>query len=244
MSEHTLKQECALARELMPLDIEGVASEESARFVKEHISGCTECAVAYGEEKERQRQAMENAAAREGEKFRQDMRRMKRKWALRMALSIAGVVALTLGLITGGFGLESFLTANYQFTVSPDEYDLTLYRLEDNRIVAQCEFAGEPFSMGTTSRWENGEMRLSCVTTAIRHAIAEPRPFADTGMRWQDGKIFVSWPEEYTGMENGAEVTSVSVTNGRRGNSLVKRVIWTQGEDIPLYTGAPAEKEG
>ena len=58
MSEHPLKQACALARALMPLEIEGAASEESARYVKEHISACTDCAIAYGEEKQRQRVRM------------------------------------------------------------------------------------------------------------------------------------------------------------------------------------------
>lgn len=231
MSERGLKEACALARALMPLEIEGVASEESARYVKEHIAGCTDCAVAYGEEKQRQRQATLEAAAQEGEQFRREMRRMKRRWMLRLALSVAGAIALALALFTGGFGLKTFLSDVYQFYVPLDEYDLTLYRLEDGRIVAQYDFAGEPFDTGLSFRLEEGEMRLFSMTTAIRHPLTEAHPLTELSCRWEDGRIYATYP----GWDGEEIVLSISVTNGRRGNGMQEKVIWTQGQDIPLY---------
>jgi predicted anti-sigma-YlaC factor YlaD len=44
-----MKNECNVAKDLMPLVIDGVASEESKQYVNEHVAECTECAIAYGE---------------------------------------------------------------------------------------------------------------------------------------------------------------------------------------------------
>ena len=65
-----MKNECNVARDLMPLVIDGVASEESQRYVDDHIAECTECAVTYGSMKvelprinaEKERAEMEKAA--------------------------------------------------------------------------------------------------------------------------------------------------------------------------------------
>lgn len=62
--------ECNVVRDLMPLCIDGVASEESQEYVAEHIAECTECAVTYGSMKvelprisaEKERAELERAA--------------------------------------------------------------------------------------------------------------------------------------------------------------------------------------
>ena len=43
-----MKRKCNVARDLMPLVIDGVASEDSQQYVDEHIAECTECALTYG----------------------------------------------------------------------------------------------------------------------------------------------------------------------------------------------------
>ena len=228
MSKPEISQECALARALMPLEIEGAASEESARYVKEHIAACTDCAIAYGEEKQRQRQALQDAAAREGERFRREMRQLKKRRTIRKALAILGAIALALGLMTGGFGLNTFLNCNYQFYVSPDEYSLALYRLEDGSIMAQYIFQGDPFDLGLSERLEDGVLRLASTTTAIRHPLAKA-PLVSTDCRWEDGKLYAAFPDQ----AQGVEITRDSITNGRRGDRMVETTIWTRGEDIP-----------
>ncbi|MBQ8555858.1 MAG: zf-HC2 domain-containing protein [Clostridia bacterium] len=44
-----MKNECNVARDLMPLCIDGVASEESQRLVEEHVKACDECANLFAE---------------------------------------------------------------------------------------------------------------------------------------------------------------------------------------------------
>ena len=68
-----MKNECNVARDLMPLVIDGVASEESQSFVDTHVVECEECAGVYADmcgELEQQRivqleQAELEAAAKE-----------------------------------------------------------------------------------------------------------------------------------------------------------------------------------
>jgi len=44
-----MKNNCNVARDLMPLVIDGVASEESKQLVNEHLEACDECARAYAD---------------------------------------------------------------------------------------------------------------------------------------------------------------------------------------------------
>ena len=46
-----MKDKCSIARDLMPLVIDGACSEESSKFVKEHVSECPPCAEIWGEMK-------------------------------------------------------------------------------------------------------------------------------------------------------------------------------------------------
>ena len=40
-----MNKDCAMARDLMPLVIDNVASEESREFVENHMAGCDECSA-------------------------------------------------------------------------------------------------------------------------------------------------------------------------------------------------------
>ena len=42
-----MKHECSIVRDLLPLYAEGMLSQESASFVKEHLEGCDDCRAAY-----------------------------------------------------------------------------------------------------------------------------------------------------------------------------------------------------
>ena len=89
-----MKSKCNVAKDLMPLCIDGVASEESQQYVDDHIAECTECAIAYGEmrvelpraNQEKERAEMERAA-----------KKLRRKRVLRGVVGgMAGVVIFLL----------------------------------------------------------------------------------------------------------------------------------------------------
>lgn len=94
-----MKSKCNVAKDLMPLCIDGVASEESQQYVDDHIAECTECALIYGAmrvelpraNEERERAEMEKAA-----------KKVRRKRILRgivgAVLSIAFFMACYVGI--------------------------------------------------------------------------------------------------------------------------------------------------
>ena len=42
-----MKHECSIVRDLLPLYAEGMLSQESTAFVKEHLESCDDCRAAY-----------------------------------------------------------------------------------------------------------------------------------------------------------------------------------------------------
>ena len=42
-----MKNECSYVRDVLPLYLEGMVSEETSAFVKEHLENCPECAKEF-----------------------------------------------------------------------------------------------------------------------------------------------------------------------------------------------------
>lgn len=95
-----MTNKCNVARDLMPLVIDGVASEESQQYVDEHIAECTECALTYGAmrvelpraNQEKERAEMEKAA-----------KKLRRKHILR---GIVGTVLSVMIVMACYFGIQ------------------------------------------------------------------------------------------------------------------------------------------
>ena len=102
------KISCQIARDLMPLVIDEVCSEESRRAVEEHMAGCEDCAKMFVEMK-----AEVPAPARDEEAdahFRDSMKKTRRR--TRWPKIIAAVLALVLvwGVLYAVQNMESFYT--------------------------------------------------------------------------------------------------------------------------------------
>lgn len=121
-----MKNKCNVAKDLMPLVIDGVASEESKQYVDEHIAECTECALTYGAMRvelprisaEKEKAAMELAA-----------KKMRNKRILRGVMG--GVLAILLFII-GSWTVENLnyrLTQYCSETVSLDRYSASVMHL-------------------------------------------------------------------------------------------------------------------
>ena len=59
-----MKRDCEMARDLMPLCVDGVASEGSQEFVAAHAASCRECAEVYRQMREALRSEQSPAQAR------------------------------------------------------------------------------------------------------------------------------------------------------------------------------------
>ncbi len=93
-----MKLECGIARDLLPLYVDGLCSEESRVALEQHLQECEGCQACY------QRMRAESTETvplpTEGEastRFRRGMRRVRRRWALSL---VAVLVAIPLILMT------------------------------------------------------------------------------------------------------------------------------------------------
>ncbi len=87
-----MKNECNIVRDLMPLVIDGVASEESTQMVEEHVADCEPCAEVYEELKG---EIHTEALVKEQAEFEKAARKMRQARNLRMASLLIVVVLLT-----------------------------------------------------------------------------------------------------------------------------------------------------
>lgn len=91
-----MKNECSLVRDMLPLYLENMVSEETAAFVKEHLEGCSECAaeleaVKAGTKVEKLGCEMQNDLEAEVLKSMKAIRKRFRKKVYCAAAVIAGV---------------------------------------------------------------------------------------------------------------------------------------------------------
>ncbi len=133
-----MKNECSITRDLMPLVIDGVASDESRQFVDEHIAICTECAVVYGEMKVDLPHAQQEKERREMEKA---ARRIRNKRILRSIFAAFLAIAVFMGGIYAWQEINEW-RATLEKTVSLDMYDTKVYQTRSGQGMLVLKLKG------------------------------------------------------------------------------------------------------
>lgn len=118
------RNDCDIARDLMPLSIDGVCSEGSQRFLDEHVTACPPCQSLYGRMKTIQlpefkaEPNQEAAALKRGLKYLG--KRFKALWIALAALVCAFVVLLAAA------GVQQTLRS-YTTSAPLDMYEVSIY---------------------------------------------------------------------------------------------------------------------
>ena len=102
-----MKNECNVARDLMPLVIDGVASEESQQYVDEHIAECADCKLIYGEMYAALPQVMaekENVSLEKAAKTMHTKRMIRALWA-----TIVSMTALLIAMLANAEQVAGFI---------------------------------------------------------------------------------------------------------------------------------------
>lgn len=123
-----MKDKCSIARDLMPLVIDGACSEESSSFVKEHVSQCPPCAEVWGEMKT---ELPRMAAEKEKAELEKAARAMKKKRRKRVFWTVLLSVMAAVVLVFGGGWLYEELTVCSRVPMDKDEYTVQLYKMSD-----------------------------------------------------------------------------------------------------------------
>lgn len=99
-----MKNECSIVRDILPLYLENMVSDETGAFVKEHLKGCPECtaeleALKAGPKVEKISSEMRDSLEVEVMKSMKATRKKFRKKAYRVAAVIAGIFIIVCVLL-------------------------------------------------------------------------------------------------------------------------------------------------
>ncbi|MBR5111426.1 MAG: hypothetical protein IK099_14700 [Clostridia bacterium] len=216
-----MNKECEIARDLMPLVLDEVASGGSKTLVYDHVVGCAECAAYMDKLKNDMPAPDESRQEEEKQAFAQATEKLKKKKRQRVLRSVLlGALAACVLLIAGYFGYWQITGLKSQIPL--DAYDISLARLEDGSIVVTADYHGSRTPLYATSFFEDliGDKRG--VTEYI-------------GME----KYWISHEMEYP-MQNGSPISFSadylerhSIQEIRQGTPKDYRTVWKKGDSIP-----------
>ena len=119
------QNQCDIARDLMPLAIDGVCAEGSRRFLDEHLQQCPPCQGIYAQMRAAPIPMVTAAPAQEEQAFRQSLRCLGRR--LRALWIALAVLAAAFIVLLGISGVQQLLW-NRTDTAALDTYTVTFYR--------------------------------------------------------------------------------------------------------------------
>ena len=136
-----MKHECNVARDLMPLMLDGAASEESQQLLNEHLEECADCRAYYAgmqaalpltrETIQKEQKAFDDAA-----------RKVRKKRRRRLWRKILIGVFIGMVVMYGGLRIWSELTQTLNTLVYFGNYDVYLSQLEDGRVSVNMNYRG------------------------------------------------------------------------------------------------------
>ena len=152
-----MKSKCNVAKDLMPLVIDGVASEDSQQYVDEHIAECTECALTYGAMKVELPRANQEKERAEMEKAAKALKKKRRKRVLWTALIS---VVMYIVVFVGGDWLYHTLTLSTQYPMDKDEFTVQLYKQSDGAGLIVFDMVQDDAVCGVSMGYGNGIVNL------------------------------------------------------------------------------------
>lgn len=164
-----MKNKCNVAKDLMPLVIDGVASEESQQYVDEHIAECTECALTYGAMRVELPRANQEKERAEMEKAAKEMRK-KRRQRIRWSIIIGAVLSYV--LLFSGRWLWNQLTMYNRIPLNKSEITVQLYKTSDGRGLIVYDQARDDVSIGLG--WES-DATIGVITLEPKKSVIQLR---------------------------------------------------------------------
>lgn len=113
-----MKNECSIIRDILPLYVENMVSEDTAEFLKEHLENCPACHAEF----EKLREPVEVWAEPQPDMDAAPLKRLKKALMMKKIQTILCTAAVLLALM---LSIISFLTAPEYFAYSPELVTVT-----------------------------------------------------------------------------------------------------------------------
>ena len=197
------KNECNIVRDLMPLVLDRVASDESREMVEEHITACGECRKQYEDMKAEMPEETRTEFEEDQAQFISAVRKVKRQKRKRriIALVTAAVICF-LAVVCGGLLYDRLRMRDDQ-PIPVAEYELILSRLKDGRTAMTFRSDKSYSSLAYSERMEmedGQKIMYEYMSTSMIHETYQEPMAADFGALEMDGslqEIRRGTPEDY-----------------------------------------------
>lgn len=233
-----MNTDCGVARDLMPLCLDGAASAQSAELVRGHVEECEACRAYYEKMKAQALPADAGGAAREQTEFgqlAQLMRKMRRWRAWRNV--IIGVLAGILAVV-GMYAGWQWLAVGYNAQWPADQYALSLARLKDGRVIVSADYQGSKRDVGLIIRsvfpsLTGGQGLLAGGTTG-------------SGLGLENGGVLHLWYETTIIPRNMQQenrngpvhiIGDIEEVDAVYAGQNGERAVWRRGDPIPEASG-------
>ena len=207
--------DCNIVRDLMPLVLDRVASDESRGLVEEHINTCEECRKQYDEMKAGMPEETRAEYEEEQRTIVDALRTVKRQKKKRTIRKVTLLTAVCMLAVFCGGMLFTWLNSG-EWPVDNKLYSLSLSQLKDGRIVITQDLQFHARSHGMTHIYteEDGKNILYwyCTSAPLQYV--------------HDGKI--------TGKSGYAAMNSLDGPDElRQGTPKNYITLWKKGDTVP-----------
>ena len=185
------KNDCNLIRDLMPLVIDRVASDESREAVEDHILTCEECKKQYDQMKADLPEDTRAEYEAEQQKFKEAMKSVRRTRLRRRIriIALAAVVCLV-AVFAGAFAYDRLFN-HYTVPVELDRYTVSLAQLKDGSIMATADIHDMHFSRLSTSDFFPTEDDSGIIL--YLYYMAAPIHISDPNSEWKEQKEWMNY---------------------------------------------------
>ena len=157
-----MKNECNIIRDILPLYVEDMVSEETAKFVKEHLENCPECAKEFevmkaGTKVEKNSDEVQNHLEADVLKSMNTIRKRMRKKVYRVAAVITAII-IAIGVLLHIFPVYRILYIGLDNYYSTEQIAKALYigsEFDRNEAQAVLRLADKAFNDTRPTRAEN-----------------------------------------------------------------------------------------
>ena len=179
-----MKNDCNIVRDLLPMYIDGVVSEDSRELVEEHVAQCHACKVIYAQMKDALQENDTQQDRREFERAASKLKiRRKRRAAMKVLLGVVlGVFLLTAGL---------HFVHDYSYDMPLSEYSVSLSRMRSsNAVIKTIKVANSSYYHGHSENTGEDGVRILRLHKGLigSNGTNQARVFSDICGRWENGQ--------------------------------------------------------
>ena len=226
---------CAIAQDLMPLQLDNLCSEQSCTFLQEHMRTCAECRMVYQRMKKEYLPDPNVAEATANRAQWEGSRRYLKRRTLR-AFLIGLLSALLIAALAVG-GLHA-LWLDYRFALPLDKYDVELKQTSNGWVTQVWSFAGHEkgYAGGISGFYDgNGILYIQFSASRIPHeGLGIPSLWPEYYMH--EGRLYEA---HYSRSFDDTWITlEWEIKEIRRGTKDDYEVIYRTGDTLPPCSDA------